>query len=319
MEQAQVIHIRRSRDFGAMVSLVFDFLRTNFRSYFRALVVIVGPAALLAGLGQGMYMKRVMEAIGKAAVLDDGNEISALFASMSVPLVLVIVFSVIASVFLIALTVEYVRMYMERSSREIGIDELWPAVRRDFWNVLGTIVVLTVLIGLVFGALIGLAALTRSAWIIGLVIPLLMLGAVYLIIPLCFVIPVRLFEGRGIFAAARRSIDLTKGRWWFTFWFFVVISIIMGFLSVVTSLPMQIVIQLGAVAGATAEQALDTYSVPVIIAGTISGALTILLSAVTTVAMVLQYFNLVERRDGTGVIDRIAEIGTQPNPAGGNP
>ncbi len=82
-------------------------------------------------------------------------------------------------------------------------------------------------------------AVSGNAWIVLLMVPLILAGAVaviYLSIAWLFAQPAIAWEDAGIIGSFGRSMDLVGGRWWRTFGIYILLSLIVGLaISVVTT------------------------------------------------------------------------------------
>ena len=133
--------------------------------------------------------------------------------------------------------------------------------------------------------------------------------AIGVVIVLTLYFPVLWLEDIGIFAALGRTVFLIKGKWWSTFGLLVVSGIIQGFVAFIFVIPQYAVMfgkmlaipflssdLLGIVVQCIyALGALFTYSIPLL-------------------AIMFQYFSLVERREGTGSFLLLNQLGRGPAP-----
>jgi membrane-anchored glycerophosphoryl diester phosphodiesterase (GDPDase) len=128
--------------------------------------------------------------------------------------------------------------------------------------------------------------------------------ALYLYTIFTLTVPIRVVERLGIGESIRRSFELISGKWWFTFWLFFVLWMIIGILMMIFQIPMQVVMMSAFFGGET-----NSGGTAMVILGTIAGALAQLVYSLFALASTLQYFNLVEMKEGVGMQDRIREIG----------
>ncbi|WP_332368767.1 hypothetical protein [Spirosoma telluris] len=56
-----MIQLFQQRDFGDKINVTFQYITQNFRSLSLALLYIVGPVALLAGIASGVFQSNMLD------------------------------------------------------------------------------------------------------------------------------------------------------------------------------------------------------------------------------------------------------------------
>ena len=112
-------------------------------------------------------------------------------------------------------------------------------------------------------------------------------------------------------ANCRRCLYLIRGKWWSTFGLLLVMMIIVGVvLGVLGGVLGGGIVMLGKLAGLTETSA--SRELLVVISTALGSLLNLLIYPPLLLAIAFQYFNLVERRDGTGLHQLVNQIGQTP-------
>ena len=104
MEKFTLINYHQARDFSKKMSVTFEFIRQNFKSLGRSILVIAGPPVLLASLLLGSFFKDIMAASVSAGRSHNPEAVSAIFESPSfwLQILLMLVFLMTSTVATIA-------------------------------------------------------------------------------------------------------------------------------------------------------------------------------------------------------------------------
>jgi hypothetical protein len=284
------IKLLQERDFGQKINTTFEFVIQNLRPLLTALLYIAGPAALVAGIFNGVYQSNIFSSLGRG----DGGALGALAGlnqTFTTSYFLFIIFLLISSVVASLTVYHYILIYEERGGAipTITPTEVWEKVKESIFKYLGFSVAL-------------FAMLIISVFF--LILPAIYLGVVFSLI---YIVALR--ENLSLGDAIRRCFYLITDKWWSTFGLIFIVSIIQGIIGYVFQIPTAIFAALKAL------QVLDAGSTVVgAIAGVIGTVGQVLSSCLLNTAIALQYYNLVERRDGTGILDSIDAIGLAETP-----
>lgn len=293
------IDLRRSRGFGEIITITFAFVRENFRLLGRSLFYIVGPPVLVAGL--------LIEWVSQPLLGGDVYQPYHVGSRMGLILLSTLFFWG-SSILLAAVVNGYIFLYMERGKDGFGISDVWEETRRNFGTVFTTsfgIIAISLVLFLPAVFLGGMLALMGLSLVVALV---WIIAGVYFIGVLTPLFTLRLYEDVTLGTAISRCREMVRGHWWETFGILAVTTIVSLVIGVVAGLPTY-VIAIGRqfdpeafdLTGA-ALAASEAFSVLQTVAGT-------LLYAIPAVAAAFQYFNLVEKLDGVGMMLRIENIG----------
>ena len=282
------IQLLQERDFGQKINVAFEFLGQNFKPLLTAMLYIAGPAAIIAGFFNGLYQSNVMNLQQTTTPTTDpfANMFNAFNQAFTPTYLLLIIFTVAASL-LASLTVySYVLRYEEQggATPTITPSDVWDIVKANVLRYLGYMFLLFVIFifALVF-----------------FVIPAIYLGVVFSVIYIAM-----LRENISLGTAMSRCFYLVKDKWWSTFGLLIIMGIIQGIIGIIFQLPLTAV---------TVLKALKLYESNSTILTTIAGVIgtlgSTLISCLLNLAIVFQYYNLVEKKDGVGILSAIQNIG----------
>ncbi|WP_019947062.1 hypothetical protein [Hymenobacter aerophilus] len=310
----------RRRDFSQKMEATFDFIRAHATPLVRVLVVLVLPLALLTGIGTSLLQGQMLSSL---SVLKQSSSPGSTFSSSLVPNVfltptfwLTMLSGILLFAVLHLVILGYVVLQAERTTDEpVTAGEVWQLVKARFLGMVGSFIGLgllfTVGMMVIGGVLFGIGGLLASAstpWVIFPFVLLLYVAMFYAIVPLSLYFIVWLRERRGFFGSLTRSFRLTWGKWWSTFGLLVVITLIMYLILMLSIAVLSVV---GLPFGALMSGQADTGSVRllVIVYSALQSLITLVYYPFILVAISFQYFNLVERRDGTGTRLMVDAIG----------
>jgi hypothetical protein len=299
----EVIEIRKSRPFGEQLNVTFAFLRENFKGLGKAVLFIVGPTAIIAGALIGFSFLDFYS-LGRNG--DTDNLLS------SIPtLLLGVLVAFISTILLAGVVNDYVRLYLDRNGPNFTLGELWNEVKGDLGRIISTLLGLAGIVVMVY-LLVVLIGVTGMKFLVVLAFIALLAFGIYAYVPLSMLITVRLCEDDGLWAAMGRCFELVKGHWWRTFGLIFVLQFIAQTISGIFVFPVQMLnamMQLGSVGqpGTGAKLFMGI----VMMFGLMLGYL---LACLPYLGITLQYFNLVEKHDGLGVMARIESIGRGDEP-----
>jgi hypothetical protein len=316
----QFIEFAKTRDFSNKMNATFEFVKQNFKSLGRAMLYIVGPPALIASLLIGSLMGDYFRAIFGLANGGPNGVFEAFTSELIIKIILTIVVATVTSVITMATMNNYVILYREKQSNQIEVEEVWARVQQTFW--------------MYFWSMIGFIALAIVVYLI-LILPIVALAAVapvliffgflafviiimYLLVANSLVFIVRGFEPRGFFESFSRSMFLTRGKWWSTFGLFFVFYLIVSVIGSMFFMPWymtKIVSTLHQVSeGGRVDTSTDWFG---IISMALNYLVSYMLGVLPQIALIFQYFNLVERKESKGLMEKMQGLGSGDQPQAG--
>lgn len=304
----QEADFRQERDFGAKVSATFDFVAANFRPLVKCLAYFVLPGALLGGIGTGLFLGDFMTLLAKTN--GTGNLTSypgenPFTGSSYAGIGLSVVGFLVAFLLLSSTVYGFVRVRMRTPPGEVvEPGQVWAYVRPQLgrtvlaWLLLSTLLV----VGMV--VLGGALALVGPGFVVLLFFPLM-----WIAVCLTLYFPVLWMEEGSALGALQRSFYLIKGKWWSTLGLYMVMSMITGTMNYLFIIPVYglMAVRMLKIPGFESElfsvATMSFYSLGVIFT-----------AVLPLVAMLFQYFNLVERKDGLGLRLLVDSLGQTAAP-----
>ncbi|MDH7447070.1 hypothetical protein [Aquimarina sp. 2201CG14-23] len=286
----QYIDFKKKRELGDILTDVFAFLRTNFKTLFSVLLKTSGVVFIILLLSIGYYTyasSNLMDPFN----IGGGSE---LFNSGSLIIsVLIMLVSVLLFYGLIFGTVlHYIKVYIDHDGvidQQLVVD----GVKKDL------------------GSIMGLAILSSIMTMIGLA--LCILPGIYLYVPLSLVFPILVFRKSSVFDAIGESFELVKNEWWITFATLLVIGILSYVISMVFSIPAIMYTFFKTFTAATEGTFSDPSSMfdwVFIVLNTLASVVQyIIIYLFTSISSAFIYFNLNERKHHTGTLEQIDSLG----------
>lgn len=296
MSQSKPIVMRKTRDFGEKLNATIAFIRANFTGLFRSIIFIGGPFMLITSVLMGLNQNNVLWLSSlNAQPFGSTDELVTEIIAVSV---LTMLFSILTMSLIVTIINEYIILYLEKQSSQIEPSEVWQRVKKDYLMILISSIGYTVivLIGTVFFVLPG----------------------IYLFVTLSLIYIVQIAERKGFFSAMSRCISIINGKWWSTFGINIVCWVIWGVLLYALLIPYHIFTFAELFHDISEAGNTEFFEEP----SGITKGLTIFFSAVymvgnyilmiiPVIGIAFQYFNLVERKESTGLMQKIDSFGAQ--------
>ncbi|MEX2603676.1 MAG: glycerophosphoryl diester phosphodiesterase membrane domain-containing protein [Gracilimonas sp.] len=269
--------LQKYRDLGGILTDSFVYIRIHYKSLGKALLLLVLPFYLISGFLVGNAYTSFFSAMMQNPDVAGDTIFSGNFM---IGLILLAMSS--GALLTVALT----HIQIAQHDEEVQLSQIIDKFGGNFF----TLFILYLII---------ILAVSFSFF-------LFIIPAIYVGIKLFIAPAVAILEEKNPFEAVRRSWDLVQGHWWFTFAVYLVMNIITSFMSYVLIIPMSIFIGFVTTSGADSNEVLGTgmgifYGLMVVIAS--------LFSVLMLIAMCLQYYNLIERKEGRGLREQIEELG----------
>lgn len=292
MKTIQKIEFRQQRESGAVVSATFDFLKQEFANLSKAILSVLVPIIAIGGAVGVIYypsLKALFQSFeqGSAEALDNVYALSTFFG---IAFLLILILS--NTIF--TLTYSYIKLYVEDNSREITNSDLIEELKDNFFSFFWTTIVVTV--ALMIPIMLGFMLF---------VLPGLIL-TFYLLPYFNIIFSIKFMEGVSPISAIGRAFTLVKGNWISTFIVFIIMFIIQIVLSYIIQIPMMVFMSLSEGDGMMIAIGMSLFSVLYMVTSFV-------LYIIQVVAGTIQYFNLVERKEGVGLKVKIENIGMRHN------
>lgn len=271
------INLREERDFGEKFNATFQFARQNFKNLSLSLLFLGAPLMIVGNLLVA-YMQADLQ-IGNfdfTKGLPDGF--------WNLYLILIPVQLIVYS-WLMAVTYSYIAEYLN-GNREITTRQVFNRASQKIGKIIMSSIVMGIMLG--FGFM------------------LLIIPGLYLTVALAFVQVIIVVEDVPVLKSISRSISLIKGKWWSTFGLVVVMTIVVGLMQLVFTIPTYINLFVKGI-----HQNMLSFDAGTIITNVISTIGLSLLYPLLFVAIAFQYFNMVERHENKGLMNEIDMAGNQ--------
>lgn len=292
MEHVHKIELRKTRDFSEKVNVTFEFIRVNYKPLFTCILFISAPFSLIGMLLMSYSQNFIMyDAIGS---IDSSGMISGIV--LMIPAYILIIGGYLLNSSVIN---NFVRLYEEKDDPfSITVSEVWSKAVADIGTLLGASI------------LVGIMVFTGFIF---LIIP-----GVYLMVALSLIVPVIIIERKTVSDGISRCFTLIKDKWWSTFGLLFVMGILQAVIGLVFNIPTYVIVIFQEYIAPSSE----TFNPPLwvkvssLLASAISAIGSNLVASLTSLAIVFQFFNLVERREATGFINKLENFGKQEENTG---
>lgn len=297
-----MIQLFQQRDFGDKINVTFQYITQNFRSLGLALLYIVGPVALLAGIASGVFQSNMLNLgeMAKKGDLDTDNPFGAGYAMMlsffSPAFWFTMLFTLLAILVVSLVTYAHMKVYARKTGQnslapsqpvDISVTEVWEEMQ----PLIGRSIIISVL-----GSIITFVAAL-----------FFFIPGIYVGIVMSLALAVTTFEGTDFGQTWNRCFALIRDKWWSTFGLIFVMGIISGVVGLLFTLPAGILSFL-----ITAKLLPDMSGFWLVLGNVVATVGSTLLRSMIYVAVGFQYTNLVERQEGRGLLSAIDSIGTVP-------
>lgn len=289
----QKVELRKVRDFSDNLNDTFQFLKLNYKPLLTYVVSIAGvfllTAAILNGIFQGQSTGDMWEIILTGRTEPGESMQDQIFSGMYF---LVVLFMWLTSTALQVVVVAYMKVYEERDGETPLFEQVWNEFKRHFLAVALYQVPLFILmfIGLLFCFAPG----------------------IYLAVVFAPFVPIIMMENQSFGGAFSRCFTLIRDNFWLSLGIYFVIFLISWFSSGIISLIV------GILTGLITYFSTDSISSTVGIVTSVLNVLGFIFYIIMFVSVVMNYYNLTERYEGTGIMRRLNTLGTDHPQTGHN-
>jgi hypothetical protein len=277
------IVLLQQRDFGQKINASFDFAIKNLGPLAKSVLFIAGPPALLSGIAQGMFQSRLLTTGVESTAM------GSLYQYLTLEYFFVILFSSIAYFLCYAAVSSYMVLYEERGAEV----KFTPG---DVWQKIGeslSVAVVAQILSLII-ILVGFLCL--------------FIPGIYLAVCLQLFMMVVIREKLSATDSLKRSRKLVDGKWWSTFGLVVIMSIIAGIIGMVFQFPVFFATFFTALG---LGNGIASSPVVMIVASVVSIVGSNFVNGLVWIAVGFQYYNLVEKQDGSGLRSEIESLGSR--------
>ena len=279
----QKIQLRKLRDFGENFNDTFLFLRQNLKPLLKSFFSISAIFMVGSAIFLGIYQSRTFTYLG--TVMRGGPDSDDFFNKVvSVEFIMLMIFMMLTFNTMQVVLGAYIKSYLEHDGRRPEIDEVWTLFKRYFFRIFFYSIPIYVVI--VIGTLLCFA-------------PGIYLWVLFTPFPLVVMI-----EDRDLRGTYERCLELIKDNFWISFAIYVVAYLIFYISYGIISQASQLIL------GVTAYFSSGDLTAAVSMVTSFLTIFSLCFYIIFFISVALQYFNLVEKHDGTGLMSRINSIGT---------
>ncbi|MBE7169956.1 MAG: hypothetical protein INR73_05160 [Williamsia sp.] len=277
----QEVELRRVRDFGENLSDTFAFLRQHANTLLRPFLAISAVFMAVLGIFSSVYESHAGRIL-KNIFMGRSQNIDRLMSVFDINYFMVIIMTMATIASMQVIIAVYMKYYTETHTKP-GIQEVWTLFKRYFLRVclFEFLAYFTIVLGCVF-----------------CLFPGIYLGVV--LAPLSLVIVV---EDKGLVESYQRCLELIKDQFWPSFGLYIVAYLFYAFGAGVIGGGFTII---GWLAGYLTTSDLGLY---VLAISAFLKSFSLFFYIIYFVCVSLNYFSLVERREGTGIMGRINNLG----------
>lgn len=286
----QKVEFRKIRDFGEIVGDTFLFIRQNFKPFFKAFIYLSG-IFIVAGIITSMMVQLQIASAGENPIGSTYTRNASLSTMLKFPLqaLLMMLFLLLTYISIYTTTYSYIALYIQKGNVAPSVEEVWAYFKFYFFRLLGSSIVMSLFFIVCF--------------------VLCIIPGIYVFPAMSIFFPIMVMENGSFGYTFDRSFKLLKEEWWASAAVILVIWIITYACTTIISLPGIIIAMISAFTHA--EQPISkTYA----IVTSISQYLAQIFYVIPLIASTLIYYNLVERKESSGLLERIGNLGQSTTP-----
>lgn len=279
------LEFRKLREFGEIINDMFQFIKQNFRPLMKTYIYLCGFFVLAGMLAAIMYQVGLQKiGFGNGGNQAVSNPLTRFSQIFTFNYFLVIIFSVLNYTAIVVSTLSFIALYVQKGNQAPSVEEVWAYFKYYFLRVFGSSIAISIF----------------------LIVCLLFCG-----LPFFYVFPamslfysVMVLENGSFEYSFSRSFKLLKDQWWVTAGAILVIWIITYACMSMASMPAIILTMVSAFTKASGG-----LSTLIIVVSTVIQYVCQVFMVLPVIGVTLCYFNLAERLDNTGLLERINQLG----------
>ncbi len=277
----QKIELKKTRDFSENINDTFLFIRQNFKPLVLSFLGIAGLFILANSVFSGLYQSQ-FSGVFKQIFGNLGREQYSPFQLINQNYFLLLLLSLLSMNAMQVCVISYIKVY-DPALPAPTIQQVWAVFSRWYLNVFffSIPVYLLMIVGFFFCLAPG----------------------VYFAVVLTPFPVVMIIEEKGFGDAFSRCFEIIKKQFWPSLLLYVVVYLIYSFSSGIISF------MLATITGALSYFSTGQISTTIGMVSSVLTAFSFVFYIVYYVSVTLHYFNLVEKRDGTGMLERLDRLG----------
>ncbi|SER12920.1 hypothetical protein [Pedobacter rhizosphaerae] len=281
---AQQVEFKKVRDFGEVIGDTFLFIKQNFNPLLKTFIYFCGFFMLAGLLTAIMVQLNMFRETGGMKIAPIYTSSYARISDFVGQYLLLIIFVMLFYNAIYVSVLSYIILYIEKGNIAPSTQEVWGYYKYYFFRILGSSFVAGIFMVICF---------------ICCIIP-----GIYVFPAMSLFYPIIIMENETLGHSFDRSFKLVKNEWWITAAILLVVWIITYFMSMVIQIPAAIIMMFSAITH-TEQPISNAY----IILSATGQYLSYIFFIIPIIASALIYFNLVERKESTGLMSRIESLG----------
>ncbi len=298
----QTLHpLRRTRDFGQTISDTIQFLKGHWKNLLILYFIFVVPFLLVGTLLGASSFSAFFGQIGSGITnLDDP------FTIITPQFIIAILLYFTAAISYLTVINLYLKGFEESGGNSPSISEVGTKFMGKFLSN----------IGYMFVVFIGIVLLAFMAVIPVVGILFFTFGSWYILICLSLLFPLNTIEDNPFLHSFNRMFYLIRNRWWYTFGLVIILMVIYYFFAAVIGLVVNLVFGLGAINFLDTKAGMSMMTKKYFLVSGLSSIVTQIFFLIIHIGIGIHYFSLREEKDGSGLEDRLDQLGSGGNQHG---
>lgn len=289
------VEFKKIREFGDIIGDTFLFIKQNFKPLFKVIIYLCGIFIIAGMLSSLLTQLQLVGMVSAKGGMSTMNNPFSLIYNLGFNYILLIAFLMLNYTAINVTVLSYISLYIQKGNVAPDVVEVWAYFKYYFFRVFGSGLLVTILF--IFCLL------------------LCIVPGVYVFPAFTLFFPIMILENGGFSHSFSRSFKLLKGEWWVTAAVLIVIYIIFYAFTMIMQLPASIIMMVSVFTHA-ANPITETYA----IVSSILQYVAQIFMIIPIIGAAICYFNLVERKENAGLINRIDGFGTaNSNPINSTP
>lgn len=280
------VEFRQLREFGELIGDTFLFMKQNFKPLMKSFFALTG-IFIIGGIISSMIAQLQLVGIAQAAGTTFDDSPRNMFYNVGFTYVLSIVFVLLTYTSMYVSILSYIALYIEKGNVAPSIDEVWAYFKYYFFRMMGSGILLFIFFMLC--------------------LILCILPGIYVYPAVTIFAPIMILENGSFTHSFDRSFKLLKNEWWITAAVILVINLIFYAFSTLVQLPAIIIMMVGAF-----TQGERTITNAYAVISSVSQQISYIFMIIPIICSSLIYFNLVERKENLGLLQRMDSLGQNP-------
>lgn len=313
MSEAQApLRFERVRSFGRIFGETRKFIRENFSVFFRTILFLVGPVALLTCTINMFFQVNLL-----------GPEQTPGFNRMGSYLALSTIYTQLRwgiNGLITAIVVShFVKVYREKGQGKFDVSDVTKSIFKDFFgNILSFIIVFfsVALISTVLGYIIyGLASASIGAAVLlifaGWLAYVLVRFPFWYFVFSIFIARTSEKKNLNVFSAIGKAGSVFSGSWWSTWVIFFCMWLILYIVGTAISMPATIIAMIAQLASFNLDENSPDMKLLTTVLLSLGEFAKTIINSVMIVTVALQFYSLKEKQDGEGTKKIVEMIGSK--------